>query len=136
MGEVYTVVTQRDDTLFLGGTQTTEVVRVGATSTANGTYIEFTIPKKIYSAAQLNAYALGFIATVDAMWTIPNVVGVSWGQVPTASGELDQALTIYASSSSGNSTLSVTVAPALWSKERTAPLVAALVTQMDNAEAA
>lgn len=135
MADTFTVVTQSPDTEYIGGTQTRQVTTVGITTKPHGVYIEFRIPKTVYSTAQVHDYALGYSGTVEGLFAINGVVGVSWSQQPTAGGQLQDVLTITVQSTSGDSTDQFTLPLADATSAAVKAKAAAAIKQLDAAEA-
>lgn len=129
MAATYTVVTQYPTTEFLGGTQTRAVTAVGITTKPHDVYVEFRIPNTIYTAAEVGDYSLAYSAAIEAYFTVPGVLAVSWGQQVNAGGELNDIYTVTVQSDSGNSTAQFTTIDALAPADvakKAEPLVAAL----------
>lgn len=131
----YSIVGQRPDTEFLGGTQTRDVVAVGVLTEGHGIYFETRIPASIYSSAQVKDYATGYTGTIESIASIPSVAGVQWTQVVTASQELQDALILTVTSDSGNSQAQITLLDTYWAVSLAQPKVNALVKQLNQAEA-
>jgi hypothetical protein len=110
MADTFSVVTQYPTLEFLGGTQTQDVMAVGYRTKAHGVYFEVRIPRKLYSAAIVHDYGIGYTGTVEQFFANPNVIGGEWTQTPTAAGELQDNMVYTVSSDSGNSTGQVTFA--------------------------
>lgn len=125
----FQVQAQYPGVVFLGGTQTQEVMFIGITTTGHLIYFEFPIPKNIYTEAEVRRQATGYTGTVEDIFTVPGVVGEQWIQQPS-NGQLLSAMIITVQSDSGNSTGEVTVPfkkldPAVVQKLVT-PLIASL----------
>lgn len=130
----YDVVTQYPTVQFLGGTQTQDVVAVGITTRGHNVYVEFNIPRNIYSAQEVKNYATGYTGSVEQFFEVPGVTGVSWSQQPNASGNLVPTLTFTVESTSGLSaaTFSVPLASATDTLVKTR--AAALRKELNDAE--
>lgn len=103
MAATYTIVTQYPTVEYLGGTQTQQVVAVGASTIPHGIYFEVRIPQSIYATDIVKATVEGTVPIYETLAGFANVTGVAWSQVPTAAGELADQVTITVSSTSGNS---------------------------------
>lgn len=135
MADTFTVVTQSPGTEYVGGTQTRDVVTVGITTKPHGVYVEFRIPKNVYSAAQVHDYALGYSGTIEALFGITGVVGVAWSQQPTAAGQLQDIITVTVQSSSGDSTDQFTLPLSDITTAAVSKKAAASIKVLDAAEA-
>jgi hypothetical protein len=134
MAETFEVVTQYPTLEFLGGTQTQDVMAIGYRSKATGVYWEVRIPRKTYTAANVNSTGIGYTGTIDAVMAAPGVIGGEWTQTPTSSGELQDNLVLTVSSDSGNSTAQLVVPFAGLAPSLTDPKVAALVKTLNDSE--
>lgn len=136
MADNYAIVTQYETVEFLGGTRTRDVIAVGVRTAAHGVYFEFRVPKATYTAAIATQNANGFAIVYEDLFQIAGVDGVEWTQEPTPAGQLEDHVIVYVQSSSGNSSSSINVPYSQFAQELIAPKVAALVAQLDAAEAA
>jgi hypothetical protein len=132
----YTVQTQYPTVIFLGGTQTQDAMAVGIITNGHGIYLEFRIPRTTYSAAQVKSFATGYTGTVEAVAGIAGVAGVAWSQIPDATGQLADVLTLTVESDSGNSSATLTIHTKDWTPHAAGPKVTALIAQLNEAEAA
>lgn len=105
----YDVVTQYPTVQFLGGQQTQDVIAVGITTRGHGVYVQFDIPRRIYSAQELKNYATGYTGSVEQFFEIPGITGIAWSQQPNAGGNLVAVLTFTVESTSGISAATFTV---------------------------
>jgi hypothetical protein len=99
----YSIVTQYPTVEYLGGTQTKDVMAVGVRTNDHGVYFEFRLDKKAYTAANVKSDANGYTIVYELLFDIDGVTDVEWSQQPTAAGELQDHVTVYFTSSSGNS---------------------------------
>ncbi len=134
MADTYTVNAQYPGVIFLGGTQTQDVMFVGITTKPNGVYLEFPIPKTLYSPAQVNNFAGGYSGTVEAIFAITQITAMEWIQIPSG-GNLESAMLITVTSDSGNSTGEITVPFGSLGVPFVRPLVNKLVASLNAAEA-
>ncbi len=136
MADTFEVRVQYPTVEFLGGSQTRDVMAVGYVTKPSGIYVEVRIPKSTYTAAQVKSYGIGYSGTIEAVAAIPGVDGMTWSQVQRRDGTLGDVMTVYVTSSSGDSAGSFVLPFAQLAPELAAPKVAALRKQLDNAEAA
>jgi hypothetical protein len=129
------VVVQYPGVVFLGGTQTQDVIFVGITTSPHGVYFEVPVPKAVYTPTLVNQYAEGYGGTIEQAFAVPGVVGAEWTQTPTPASELQSNLVIYVQSASGNSQASFSLPFA----DLTPALIEAgakpLIAQLDATEA-
>jgi len=135
MAATYKVVTQRTDTVFLGGTNTKDVRTVGYVTVPEDIYFEAQIDEAAYSLEAVDSNGQGFASLVKSLAATPGVAAVQWAQTPTAAGELTTGFYVWVESSSGNSTSQIflsykTFAPSVWQ-----PIIASQVEQLDAIEA-
>ena len=135
MADNFKVVTQYPTIEFLGGSQSQSVMAVGYVSKPNGVYFEQRIARSIYAPSIVKAVGESYATIFETLFTVPGVSGVEWSQAQIASGALEDQVTIYVSSTSGNSTSSLTVAIAALGPKLHASQIAALRKQLDEAEA-
>ena len=129
------VVTQYPGVVFLGGTQTQDVTFVGYTTSPSGVYFEVPIPQTVYNATQVQDYGIGYSGSIESVLAYPNVVGGEWTQTPTAAGELTSNLVVYVQSDSGNSQSSISNPFATMTEPVFEAKIAALVAELNAAEA-
>lgn len=134
MADTYTILAQREDIEFLGGTLTRPVVSVSFQTKPHNIYAEFRIPRKDYLPRAVGAGALSYAAIYEGIAALDFVVGVQWSQVVTAASELADNVTITVASSSGNSTASLDVLLNALGPDLHAAQISALHDQLDNAE--
>jgi hypothetical protein len=135
MANNYTVETQYETTEFLGGTQTQQVIAVGVRTNLHGVYFEFRIPKADYSSAAVKSNANGYTIIYELLFTIPGVSDAEWGQEPTPGGQLEDHVTVYFASTSGNSTASIDFPYSQFAQDYIAARVGHAIEGMDAAEA-
>lgn len=134
MADNFNVVTQYPGLLQLGGSQTQDVVYVGISTLPHGTYLEFPLDQKIYKASLVHSEATGWATIFEGIWDEPFVAGVQWLQTVNASNQLEQAVTVTVTSTSGNSAGQVTFPYSQLIPERYGPLIGNLHKQLDAAE--
>jgi hypothetical protein len=135
MATAFQVLGQREDIEFLGGTQTRAVVAVSATTKPHGVYFETRILRTVYSPAVVKNVAQAWAALIEQTFGIEGVAGLQWSQVPTASGELRDTITVTVESTSGQSSAALDFAFDRLVPEVIAEPIATLRKQLDDAEA-
>lgn len=93
-----------------GASGTENATAVGIETNGHGVYLEFRIPDKFYSAAQVKDYATGYTGTVEQLFETQGVVGVQWYQDVTPSNQLGDFALITVASDSGDSQQTFSVA--------------------------
>lgn len=139
MPDTYDVLTQYPSTEFLGGTQTRDVMVVGINAKPVGSdawtvYLEFQIPEKLYTPAQVKAYATGYSGSVREVRELPGVTDMSYMQDVTPGGQLSPGFTVYVESDSGLSGGAFALPFGQLSGDLAAPKVAALVAKLNASE--
>lgn len=86
-----------------GASGTENATAVGIETNGHGVYLEFRIPDKYFSAAQVKAYATGYTGTVEQMFDIPGVIGLQWYQDQTPSNQLGDFALVTVETESGDS---------------------------------
>lgn len=119
----------------LGSAGTRNVTIVGITTHGHEVYLEFRIPEKDYSAAQVKAYATGYTGTVENVFSVPGVVGEQWYQDVTPSNQLGDFMLITVQSDSGDSTAQFSVPFAKLDPAFISATASKLVAEMNAAEA-
>lgn len=89
-------------TEYLGGTATRDVVFVSYNSLPSYIYFQVAVPQDGYTADLAKAAALGIADVLETLAALDWVTDVTWGQIPTSSGELQAAVTVQVRSTSGN----------------------------------
>ena len=134
MADTYTILGVRPDVEFLGGTLTRNVMVVEVLTKAHNVYFETRIPTKDYTAEIAKENAYGFTIVYQLLFDIPGVADVTWAQQQTATGQLQDHVIIYVSSSSGNSSGILNVPYSQFAQELVKPKVAKLRNGLDDAE--
>lgn len=119
----------------LGGTKTRNMVAVGAVTVPHGVYFEVRVPQADYTASLTAAALLGPASIYEDLFDIPGVVDVAWSQGATASGQLQDLVTVVVSSTSGDSSDELTVPFVQLGPQLHKPQIAALRAQLDATEA-
>jgi len=135
MAANFTVTTQYPGLLQVGVTQTQEVVFVGITTIPHGTYLEFPLPQVGYNAAEVHQQATGWATVFELVWDEPYVTGVQWIQQVNPSNQLENAVVVTVSSTSGNSANQLTLPYAKLNPHDYQPLIHNLHTTLDDVEA-
>ncbi len=100
----YTIVTQYPDVEVVGNTQTKAVQVIGVVSIPNEVYFEVRVPRAQATTANIQATAQSYRDIYELVMDEPGVADVTWRQEPTVAGQLQDWVTIYVTSSSGDST--------------------------------
>jgi hypothetical protein len=129
------VVVQYPGVVFLGGTQTQDVIFVGYTTAPHGVYFEVPIPQTVYTSSIVNDYGEGYSGTIEQAFAVPGVVGAEWTQTPTPASELQSNLVIYVQSASGNSQASFSLPFADLTPDKISAGAKPLIAQLDASEA-
>jgi len=132
----YAIIAQYPTVEFLGGTQTRDVMAVGVRTNDHNVYFEFRLPKASYTADNVKADANGFTIVYELLFDIPGVTDVEWSQQPTPAGQLQDHVTVYFASSSGNSSSFLDFPYSRFTQDIIAAAVTAARAELDAAEAA
>lgn len=136
MAQHWTIVTQYPDIETDGGQVARNVMVVGTLTAAHGVYFERRYPRAKFSEAVAQADAKGYTIIFELLFTIPGVEAVTWGQRLNAANQLEDTVTAYYVSSSGESDNYVTVPFRQFTQDRIAALVEAGRAVLDANEAA
>jgi hypothetical protein len=93
----------------MGGNQVRDVIVLSAWTTPHEIYFEARYPAAGWKPEFAKSTALGYSVTFESLFTLPGVDDVSWTQVETATGFLQDGALIYVTSTSGNSSDNVFV---------------------------
>ena len=100
--------TVKPDMEFLGGTKTRPVLVLQAWTVPHDVYFEARYPSKDYTVADVLAAADGYGIVIEGYFAIEGVADLAWSQVETRANMLQDALTFFVTSTSGNSDDEVT----------------------------
>lgn len=137
MADTWEFVTSYEDTEFLGGSNTRDVLVTGIRTKPSGIYIEVRVPLALFQqdgAQVVNAAALGWATIFETLARQPYVAGVQWGQEST-NGMLQDVAIITVASTSGNSQASLTVPVVRLGPKLDAPEIKHLHEQLNQLEA-
>jgi hypothetical protein len=109
MAVTFKVLTIVPDTETLGGTATRPVYAVTFRTDAHGVVATINAPRANFTPEVANEYALALATGIEELFGEPAVADVAWSQEVTPAGQLTPHLTIYVTSTSGNSTGTVEV---------------------------
>lgn len=134
MADNFTLLGVRPDVAFLGGATVRPVMVSSATTKPHGVYFEYAMDSKIYTAVRAASVITSIAGLYEDLFGMPGVVDGVWTQEVTAAGQLTNHTLIYVQSSSGNSS-GVIDFPAYPDPTKASEQVAALVAELDAAEA-
>ena len=120
---------------YIGGTSSQQVAVVAVQTSPSLVYFEFRIPRSSFTAEVARTEAEGYAAQVESILTDPNVAGIEWSQDSNTAGYLLDMGTIFVTSNSGNSSLSFTVPWGHVYEQAVSAPIAALVKELNAAEA-
>lgn len=103
MAETYTIVTQYPDVETSGGQLARDVMVVGTITAGHGVYFERRYPRAAFKESYAQADALGFTIVFEDLFTIAGVEAVTWGERLNAANQLEDYVTVYYTSTSGDS---------------------------------
>jgi hypothetical protein len=135
MATDWTIISQYPDVETNGGSVARDVMVVGTLTTAHNVYFENRYPAKGFTAKTPLSNSKGFTIVFEQLFTIPNVAAVTWGQELNAANQLVDYVTVYYTSTSGNSDNFVKVLFSVLTQTHVADLVAAGVAILDANEA-
>jgi hypothetical protein len=136
MAETYTIVTQYPDVETSGGQVARDVMVVGTLTDAHGVYFERRYPRAAFKESIAQADAEGFTIVFEDLFKIAGVEAVTWGQRLNAANQLEDIVTVYYTSSSGDSSNFVVVPFRQFTQDYIAQRVAAGRAVLDGNEAA
>jgi hypothetical protein len=93
----------------MGGSQVRDVIVLSAWTVPHEIYFEARYPAAGWQPQFAKSTALGYSVTFESLFTLPGVQDVSWTQVETQTGFLQDGALIYVASTSGNSSSNVFV---------------------------
>lgn len=103
MASTYTIVTQYPDVETSGGQTARDIMRVGVQTNGHGVYFELTYPRKGFTEASVKNNAAGFTSLFEALFDIDGVEAVTWGERLNAANQIEQTVTVFYTSTSGDS---------------------------------
>lgn len=123
MAQDWTIVTQYPDVETNGGKVARDVMIVGTETKAHGVYFELSYPQKGFTAKTPQSNSAGYTIILEALFEIPGVEAVTTGERLNAANQLEKILTVYYTSTSGDSENFVTVPFSKFTQEHIAGLV-------------
>jgi len=109
VAESYEIVTQYPDIDTQGGSIARDVMVVGTLTDAHGVYFERRYPRAQFTETIAQADAQGFTIVFELLFDIPGVDAVTWGQRLNSANQLEDIVTVYYTSTSGDSSNFVVV---------------------------
>lgn len=100
----FTILDTYPDTQTLGGTRTQPVYGIRFQTHPHNVVAIIYAPRANFTAQVAADYALALATGIEELFGEPAVADVAWSQVQTPAGELTPHLSIYVTSTSGNST--------------------------------
>ena len=135
MAASYRIVTQYETVEFLGGTQTRPVIAVGVRTAVHEVYFEFRLPKGDYNSANVQNNANGYTIIYELLFEIPGVTDAEWSQEPSQGGQLEDHVTVYFETPSGESSASIDFPYSQFTQDYIAARVAFAIEGLAAAEA-
>lgn len=135
MADQYTIVTQYPDVETDGGQVARDVTVVGTQTKPHGVYFERRYPKKTFKLDTAKSDSLGFSIMFETLFDFGGVEAVTWGQRLNTANQLEDIVTVYFTSPSGESSDFLVVPFAQFAPELIGPQIADARTQLAEAEA-
>lgn len=136
MAQTWTIVTQYPDVETDGGQFARDVMVVGTVTGAHGVYFERRYKRASFKESIAQSDAKGFTIVFEDLFAIPGVDAVTWGQKLNAANQLQDFITVYYVSTSGESSNFVEVLFSALTQAHVATLVKAGRAVLDANEAA
>lgn len=109
MAEGFQIVTQYPDVETSGGQVAKDVMVVGTLTDDHGVYFERRYARADFKPSIAQSDAKGFAIIFELLFDIPGVDAVTWGQRLNAANQLEDVVTVYYVSTSGESSNFVVV---------------------------
>lgn len=120
---------------FLGGGKSRDVMAVGYVSVQHGVAFEVRVPKSIYTQPGIaRAVSAAPQTIIETLYGFPGVDTVEWNTTQAPSGALRDAVTIYVTSTSGDSSDTITTPIAELGPDLDSKKIAALRAKLDAVE--
>lgn len=103
MAATYTIVAQYPDVDTSGGVVARDVMAVVTRTDAHGVEFVRRYPRAQFSESIAQADALGFTIVFEELFKIPGVDAVVFGERQNAANQLEDYITVYYTSTSGDS---------------------------------
>ena len=136
MAKDWSIVAQYPDVETDGGTVARQVMVVGTLTAAHGVYFENRYPRTGFKVSQATNNSNGYTIVFENLFTIAGVDAVEWGQKLNSANQLQDYVTVYYLSTSGDSSNFVEVPFSQLTQQHVADLVSAGRKQLDAGEAA
>lgn len=136
MAQDWQIITQYPDVETDGGQVARDVMVVGTLTADHGVYFERRYPRAQFSQQVAQQDANGFTIIFELLFQIPGVEAVTWGQRLNAANQLEDIVTVYYTSSSGESDNFVVVPFRQFTQQHIADLVEQGRAVLDANEAA
>jgi len=134
MAKDYTIVTQYPDVETDGGSVARQVMVVGTLTNGHGVYFENRYPRAGFKISETNINSEGYTIQFEDLFTIPGVDAVEWGQKLNSANQLQDWVTLYYVSTSGDSSNFLEFPFKAWTQDHVAALVKAGVAELDAGE--
>lgn len=103
MASDWSIIAQYPDVDSDGGSVARDVMVVGTLTAAHQVYFERRYPRAAFSESIAQSDANGFTIVFEDLFKIAGVEAVTWGQKLNAANQLIDFVTVYYTSSSGDS---------------------------------
>jgi hypothetical protein len=135
MAATWRITTQYPDIETDGSTTARNVIVTGGTVTEHEVYIEFRWPRGSFKLQNARDQFAGYAVQFDMLYRIPGMDTVTWGQRLNSANQLEDILTIYVISTSGDSADYIVFPFRRWTQPAVASAVKAKRDALDAAEA-
>jgi hypothetical protein len=130
----FQIVTQYPDVETDGGNVARNVMVVGTLTNDHGVYFERRYPRAAFKQANAIADARGFTIIFELLFDIDGVDAVTWGQQLNSANQLVDYVTVYYTSTSGDSSDYVATPFSQFTQDHIAAEVAAGRAHLDANE--
>lgn len=103
MANPYVIVGQYPDVEVVGSGKTSDVQVIQFTTVPHNVYVETRLPRNIATTANIKAQVNGLATHYEQIFDITGVADMGWTQEPSASGQLEDHVIVYVTSTSGES---------------------------------
>jgi len=131
-----TNITANPDVETLGGTATRNVVVLAFQTVPHGVRAEWRVPEVGFDPSQTDQYVEALAIGIEELFGNPGIADVAWTQVTTPSQQLKDALLIYVTSTSGESSAVLTIPYPPFDAPAMEAAAAAKQQELDQIEAA
>ena len=123
------------DVEFIGGAKVRPVLVASGFTVPHDIYFEYRYPSASYTPQDVRAAALGYSLIIEDLYQIAGVAAVSWTQIETPQGLLQDGVNITVSSTSGNSSDDLVIPFSKLSQNVSGPGVVSAETQVADLRA-